>query len=170
LNFKNFISTVTSILLLSVSAVAYCDNEPSYEDTVSLITKTMASNTSDVRKESYGYIRFTKCIMEYNVAGTYPVGDLYNIKFSNINFASLNYQGSRAGHDYTAFVILNFKEPFQSKGDFKDITIHTAVINVSDNDAAQVLLKAFLHLGELCGAPGMAVGGSGSSPVLAPDK
>lgn len=152
MNLAHLISITTVTLLLSINSTAYCDNGPSYEDTVKFITDTMASSTSDARKESYGYIRFTKCNLDYNVSGTYPVGDPYNITFSGINFSSLDDQGAKAGYDYTAFIFLSFNDPFRSKGDFRDIAIHTAVINVSTEEKAQALLKAFLHLGELCGA------------------
>ena len=137
--------------LLSGS-IAYCDSGPSYEETVKSIKDAMLSSTSDARKESYNYIRFDQCTFNYNVLGTYPVGDLYDIKFSNIDFSSLNNQASRTGHDYTAFVILNFNQPFRSKGNFIDLTIRTLVVNVSTDEKAQLLLKAFSHLGDLCGA------------------
>ena len=149
---KNIILITTTIFFFLFSGIAYCDNELSYDDTVNLIQKTMASSSSDYRKESYGYINLNKCRLDYNVFGTYPVGDLYNIKFSNIDFSSLNYQISKAGHDYTAFIILNFNNSFQSKDDLKTLTIRTVVVNVSTEENAQILFKAFLHLGELCGA------------------
>jgi hypothetical protein len=151
-NNKNFMQIIAFILFLSISGIAYCGNDLSYDGTVNLIKDTMASSTSDYRKESYGYIRFNNCSLDFNVFGTYPVGDLYNIKFSNIDFSSLNYQVSKIDHDYTAFIILNFNNSFQSKDDSKDLTIRTVVINVSTDDKAQILFKAFLHLGELCGA------------------
>jgi hypothetical protein len=151
--YKNIIPIIATILFLLLNGIAYCDNELSYDETVNLIKDTMANSTSDARKESYGYIRFNKCNLDYNVFGTYPVGDLYNIKSSNIDFSSLNYQLSKTGHDYTAFIILNFNNNIQSKDDFKDLTIRTVVINVSTDEKAQILFKAFLHLGELCGAP-----------------
>jgi hypothetical protein len=113
----------------------------------------MANSTSDYRKESYGYIRFDKCSLDFNVLGTYPVGDLYNIKFNTIDFSSLNARVSKAGHDYTAFIILNFNNSFQFKDQFRDLSIHTVVVNVSTDEKAQLLFNAFLHLGELCGAP-----------------
>jgi hypothetical protein len=150
---KNIIAMTAIILSLLKSSIAYCDNGPSYEDTVKSIKVTMASSTSDARKESYNYIRFNKCIMDYNVLGTYPVGDLYNIKFSNIDFSSFNYKASRTGHDYTAFIILNFDKPLHSKGDFVDLTIRTLVVNVSNDEKAQLLFKAFSDLGDLCGTP-----------------
>jgi hypothetical protein len=59
---------------------------------------------------------------------------------------------SKEGHDYTAFIILNFNKPFQSNDGSKILTIRTAVINVSDDEKAHTLFQAFLRLGELCGA------------------
>jgi hypothetical protein len=149
---KNLTSIIFTIVLILISSIAYCDNERSYDDTVKLITETMANSTSDYRKESYGYIRINNCILDYNVSGTYPVGDFYNIKFSNIDLSSLNYQESKVGHDYTAFIILNFNNYFKSENNSKDLTIHTVVVNVSTDEKAQILFKAFLHLGMLCGA------------------
>ena len=149
---KNIISTIAAVLLIVNSSIAYSDDDISYDDTVTLIKETMANSTSDYRRESYGYIRFDKCSLDYNVLGTYPVGDIYNIRFSNIDFTSLNYQASKAGHDYTAFVILNFDNPFQYNDGFKNLTISTTVVNVSSDEKAQILYKAFLHLRELCGA------------------
>jgi hypothetical protein len=150
INSLTFIAIIIVVLLINGNA--YSDNERSYDDTVKLIKETMANSTSDYRKENYGYINISKCNMDYNVAGTYPVGDLYNIKFSNIDLSSLNYQLSKVGHDYTAFIILNFNKNFQAKDDFKDLTIRTVVVNVSTDEKAQLLFKEFLHLGELCGA------------------
>ena len=150
---KNFIPIITTILFILINGIAYCDNEPSYDNTVNLIKETMYNSTSEVRKESYDYIKFDKCSLNYNVIGAYPFDDIYNIKFVNIDFSSLNYQNSKVGHDYTAFIILNFKNGFRSKNSFKEIIIHTLVVNVSTDEKAQVLFNAFLHLGELCDAP-----------------
>jgi hypothetical protein len=141
-----------AVLLVSINGIALCDAELSYEATVDQVKETMVNSTSDYRKESYGYIRFNKCILDYNVSGTYPVGDLYNIKYSAIDFSTLNYQASKVGHDYTAFIILNFNKPIQANDQFKELTIRTIVINVYDDEKAQILFRAFLHLGELCGA------------------
>jgi len=149
---KNIITILATFSSLCISGIAYCDDELSYDDTVDLIQKTMVGSASDVRMESYGYIRFDKCSLDYKVSGTYPAGGLYDIKFSNIDFSSLNYKESSVGHDYTAFMMLNFKNAFQSKYDSKEISIHTAVINVSNDEKAQILFQAFLHLGELCSA------------------
>ena len=149
---KNIIFITAIILSLLSSGITYGDDGPSYEATVNSIKATMAGSTSDARKESYNYIRFNKCIMDYNVLGTYPVGSLYDIRFSGVDFSSLNYQASRTGHDYTAFIILNFDKPLHSKGDFIDLTIRTLVVNVSNDEKAQLLYRAFSHLGDLCGA------------------
>jgi hypothetical protein len=150
---QNILSIAAAVLFLLVSDIAHCDNEPSYDDTVNLIKETMAGSTSDYRKERYGYIKFDKCSLDYSVSGMYPVGDLYNMKFSNIDFSSLNYQESKTGHDYTAFIILNFKNYVQYKDDVKSLKIRTIVVNVFSDEKAHLLFKAFLHLGKLCGAP-----------------
>ena len=149
---KNIVSIMAAIFFLLISGVAYCDNGLSYDDTVNLIKETMANSTSDYRKESYGHIRFDKCRLDYNLSGTYPVGDLYKMKFSNIDLSSLNYRLSKAGHDYTAFIILNFNNSIQYSDEIKELKINTIVVNVSTDEKAQILFKAFLHLGELCGA------------------
>jgi hypothetical protein len=149
---KDIISITTVMSFFLFNGIAYCNSDQSYSDTVDVIMKTMAGSTSDYRKESYGYIRLNKCSLDYSVSGTYPVGDLYTIRYSNIDFSSLNYEASKAGHDYTAFIILNFKNPIKAKDRSNDLTIHTVVVNVSDDEKAQILFKAFLHLGELCGA------------------
>jgi len=149
---KTSISIITSVFFLSATVIACCGSELSYDETVNLLKDTMAISTSDARKESYGYIKFDKCSLNYMVSGTYPVGDLYNISFSNIDFSSLNYQATKAGHDYTAFVILNFDNYFTAKDDSKELTIRTTVINVSSDEKAQILYRAFLRLGELCGS------------------
>lgn len=146
-------SLIITFIFLLVTRNACCMDELSYDDTVNFITETMANNTSDARKESYGYIKIDKCILDYNVMGTYPVGDLYDLKFSNIDFSSLDDQLSKTGHDYTAFIILNFKNQFQFKGDSKELNIRTVVVNVSSDEKAQKLFDAFLHLGKLCRAP-----------------
>lgn len=141
-------------MLLSMESITYGASGSSYEDTVTLIKKTMVSSTSDYRQESYNYIKFDKCIMNYNVLGTFPSGGLYDIKYGGIDFSSLNYQVSKLGHDYTAFMILNFGKEIHAKDDTNDWKIHTVVVNVSDDHNAAILFKAFLHLGELCGAGG----------------
>ena len=148
----NLVSILTAVLLLLSSAIGCCAGDASYEETVSTIKSVMAGSTSDARKESYNYIRIDKCTLEYNVLGTFPSGGLYNIKYSGMDFSGLKYQGSKAGHDYTAFVVLNFKKELHAKDDSKDLAIRTVVVNVSDDASAQVLYRAFLQLGELCGA------------------
>lgn len=148
----NIIAIMTAVLLLLGSTIGHCAGEASYDETVSTILKTMAGSTSEARKESYNYIRIDKCTLEYNVLGTFPSGGLYNIKYSGLDFSGLKYQGSKAGHDYTAFVTLNFKNDLHAKDGSKDLAIRTIVVNVSDDAGAQVLYQSFLQLGELCGA------------------
>ena len=139
--------------LLAIGTAAYCDSGRSYDATVEVIQKTMIGSDSGIRKESYGYIRFDKCIMEYNVRGTYPVGELYNLKFSNIDFSSLNPAGCKIGHDYTDFVILDFDTYLKRTDNSTDMMIRSIVINASPDEKTELLFKAFLHLGELCRAP-----------------
>ena len=140
---KKLIPVVTAFLFLLINGLAYGSNGLSYEDTVKTIKETMASNASYARKESYHYIKFNGCNLDYNVSGTYPVGTTYNLRFSNLDFTGLNPQLSKTGHDYTAFVTLNFNNYFHSKDDFKDIKIRTVVVNVSTDESAQLLFKAF---------------------------
>ena len=147
---NNSIALLIAFICLAITCNAFCINEPSYEDTVNVITETMLNSTSDARKESYDYLRFNKCSLDYHVMGTYPVGDLYDIKFTNIDFTSINTQLSKTGHDYTAFIILNFKNAIQYKDEFKEFAIRTVVVNVSSDEKAQKLFEAFLHLGKLC--------------------
>jgi hypothetical protein len=149
---RNILSITAAVLVVSLNGSAYGLNEVAYNDAVRFIATTMAGATSDARKESYNYIRFDKCKMEYNVLGTYPVGELYDTKFSNIDFATLNPRMSRTGHDYTAFIQLNFASPLRSKGNFNEMALSNLVVNVSSDEKAQLLFKAFLYLGELCGA------------------
>jgi hypothetical protein len=149
---KIIASILTTMTLLLVGATAYCDSELSYDETVNVITKTMIGSDSGIRKENYGYIRFDKCSMEYNVLGTYPVGELYNLKFSNIDFSSLNTAGCKTGNDYTDFVILDFNTPLTRTDNGKDMMIRSIVINASPDDQTKLLFKSFLHLGELCRA------------------
>jgi len=75
------------------------------------------------------------------------------MKFANSDFSSLNDQVSKTDHDFTAFIILNFRNNLRYKDDSKELTIRTVVVNVSSNQKAQKLFDAFLHLGALCGAP-----------------
>lgn len=147
---KCIVSMLATLFIVLNSCVAYCAQKVSYEDTVDLIKETMVSSTSVARQESYGYIRLESCTMDYNVSGTYPVGDTYNINYSNLNFSGLNQQASKAGHDYTSFIILNFDKQIQSKSNNEILNIHTVVINVSDDAKAAILFKAFSDLGKLC--------------------
>ena len=152
LRFKKYAAAAAALLFLAVNGSAYGDNDLSLDETVQLLTQTMADSTSVARKESYRNIHFDTCVLDYTVSGTYPVGDPYTIRYSAIDFGSLNYQMSKEGHDYTAFLILNFNKPFQSNDGSKILAIRTTVINVSNDEKAHMLYKAFLHLGELCGA------------------
>jgi len=155
MKFVNINALVATVLSLSLSCLAYGGNELSYEDTVKLISKTMDDNTSDARKEHYAYIKFDNCVLQYKVSGTFPVGTLYDIKFSNIDFSSLNEHQSKVDHDYTDFLLLNFRNPAKYEIDGADIPIHTVIINTSDGESAKTLFNAFLHLGKLCGAKGL---------------
>jgi hypothetical protein len=146
------IPAIAAILFLSMSCVAYGDNGLSYHDTVNLIRKTMSSNTSVARQESYGYIKIDKCLLDYKVFGTFPVGTPYEITISGIDFSSLNYHQSKTGNDYTYFVILNFIKPAVYRINGTDLPIHTVVINTFDDESKIMLFHAFLHLGELCSA------------------
>jgi len=148
----NIISGLTAALFLTLSCIAYGDNKLSYDKTVQLISKTMADNTSAARQESYGYIKIDGCKLEYQVSGAYPVGTLYDIKFSNIDFSSLNKQQSKVGRDYTDFILLNFENQAKYRLNGVDKSVQTVVINSSDAESAKILFQAFLHLGELCGA------------------
>jgi hypothetical protein len=148
----NIIPAIVVILFLTKSCIAYGDNGLSYDATVNLIKKTMSGNTSVARQESYEYIKIDKCILDYKVFGTFPVGTPYEIKFSGIDFSSLNYQQSKIGHDYTDFIILNFIKPALYRINGTDLPIHTVVVNTFDDKSKKILFDAFLHLGELCSA------------------
>jgi len=141
---------VVTIVLLAMQSVAYCDSGLSYAETVRLIKTTMVDNPSDYRKESYGTINFDKCSLAYSVAGTYPVGDIYNIKFSTIDFSSLDPQESKTGKDYTPFIVLSFNDYFKANDGSQELKLRTLVVNLCSEEKAEVLFKAFLHLGELC--------------------
>jgi len=154
---NNITFLVVTIVLLAMQSIAYCDSGLSYDETVSLIKATMVDNPSDFRKESSGAINFDKCSLAYSVAGTYPVGDLYNIKFSAIDFSSLDPQESKTGNDYTPFIVLSFNNYFSSQDGYRQLKLRTLVVNLSSEEKAEVLFKAFLHLGELCRGRGMAV-------------
>jgi len=150
---KNMVSVLATLSSLLTCGTARCDSGLSYDDTVKLIKNSMVNSSSGIRQESYEYIRFDKCRMDYEVLGTYPVGDLYDLKFSGIDFSSLNASASQVGHDYTDFVILSFTSSLIRTDRSKDMKIRTVVINAAPEDKTRRLLKAFLHLGELCGAP-----------------
>lgn len=149
------IALVSMTCFLSSSKLSYCDSGLSYDDTVALIKKTMANNTSSYRQESYGYIKFDRCGLEYEVAGKYPVGSTYNIKYSGIDISSINPRESKVGHDYTAFLILSFKSYLEYNTGSNSLRVKTIVINASDDGATQKLLAAFLHLGQLCNPRGL---------------
>jgi hypothetical protein len=128
-----------------------CVPSSPYNDTVKLIKELLSGSSSAVRKESYSYIRFSECILDYKVSGTYPIGTPYEIKFSDIDFTSLNYQGSKVGKDYSDYIVLNFNNPANYKTFSDELTVHTIVMDAASNEQAQALFKAFLHLGEICG-------------------
>lgn len=153
----NITLLVTIIVFWALQSIAYCDSGLSYEETVKLIKTTMADNPSDYRKERYGAIQFDKCRLDYGVAGTYPVGDLYDFKFSAIDFSSLDPRTSKTGNDYTPFIILSFTNYFSARDSYRELQLRTLVVNLSSEEKAAVLFKAFLHLGELCHGGGMAV-------------
>lgn len=152
---KNSSLLIGTILLLAMQGIAYCDSSLSYSETVRLIKTTMMDSPSDYRKESYGAIIFDRCSLDYSVAGTYPVGDLYNIKFSNIDFSSLDPREAKTGNDYTPFIILGFENYFTSRDSDQELQLRNLVINLSSEKKAEVLFKAFLRLGEICRGDGM---------------
>jgi len=154
---NNITLLVVSIVLLAMQSSAYCDTGLSYAETVKLIKSTMEDSPSEYRKESYGAIKFDGCRLDYSVAGTYPVGDLYNIRFSAIDFSSLNPQGSKTGNDYTPFIVLSFENYFDSRDGYQELQLRNLVVNLASEEKAAVLVKAFLRLGELCRTHGMAV-------------
>jgi hypothetical protein len=135
-----------------VSGTGHCSSERTYTATVEFIKDLLPGISSDVRNESYGYIRFNKCTLDYTVSGTYPVGTPYNIAFSNIDFSTLDYRTSKTGADSSHYIILNFTRPFGQKHYSDERTVSTVVIDAASHEQAQTLFKAFLHLGELCGA------------------
>lgn len=146
---KCIVPMLTTLFIVLNSCLAYCEQNISYQNTVDLIKKTMTSSTSVARQESYGYIRLENCIMDYNVSGTYPVGDTYNINYSSLNFSGLNQHLSKAGHDYTSFITLNFDKQIESKSNNEILNIHTVVVNVSNDAKAAILFNLIsknLHL------------------------
>lgn len=149
---RNIVSILVTILSIVLSGVAYCDNIPSYDDVANNIEEIMINNPSEARKERYGYVHINNCRMDYNVLGTYPVGELYNIKYSNMDFSNINYKLSRTGHDYTSFLILKFNNDIKYNDGIKELAVRTVVINIASDEKARELFKAFQQLGELCGA------------------
>ena len=147
---KNCISIVAAVLMM-ISTSAY-GAVASYEEITKIIDSTMRSSLSVARKESYGAIKFDRCKLEYTVSGTYPSGGLYTIKFSDLDFTSLNVNNSKTGQDYTDFIILNFNRKFSYKSDIDNLMVATTVINAADNEGANTLFKAFSLLGTFCGA------------------
>jgi len=129
-----------------------CVSSSPYNNTVKLIKELLPGISSNVRKEVYSFVRFDKCLLDYNVSGTYPVGTPYDINYSNIDFSSLNFQGSKIGVDSSYFIILDFNNPFNYKTVSSERTVRTVVIDAASYEQAQTLFKAFLRLGELCGA------------------
>jgi len=148
----NIILVLTAVLFLASNWSAYGGNGLAYNETVTLISNTMAEKTSAARKESYGSIKIDRCILDYQVSGTYPGGTPYDIKFSDIDFSSLNPDQSKTGQDYTDFILLNFGTPARYRLNAADRSVQTIVINTADAESAKILLQAFLRLGELCGA------------------
>lgn len=146
----NQIIILAIFCLLSSNKTAHCDSGPSYDETVALIKETMSSSTSSYRQESYGYIKLDRCNLEYEVAGKYPVGSFYDIKYSAIDLSSINPQESKFSHDYTAFLVLSFNKYLHYSTSSGSLKIKTIVINTSDDEAARKLYTAFLHLGDLC--------------------
>jgi len=151
----NVVTVMAALVLATMGRPARGDNGLSYDDTVQLISRTMVGNTSVARLERYGYIRMDRCVMNYKVFGTFPVGTPYEIIFGGIDFSSLNRQQSTVGRDYTDFLILNFSKPATYRIDATEIPIHSVVINTFDGASARTLFDAFQHLGELCGAGGL---------------
>ncbi|HEY5975537.1 MAG TPA: hypothetical protein VIU41_12410 [Geobacteraceae bacterium] len=152
MRFTNLLTIAVTISIISMNGIGYCDSGLQYGETVAFIKNALPGISSDVRKESYGYIRFNECNLDYNVAGNYPVGTSYDISFKQIDFSSLNYQKSKVGVDSSYFIILNFNKSFISRIYSNERTVSTVVIDAASNEQAQTLFKAFLHLGELCGA------------------
>lgn len=144
-------SIIAALSMLLLATVSY-GSDATYEELTKMVVSTMGNNLSAARQESYGPIKFDKCTFEYTVSGVYPSGGLYTIRFSDMDIASLNPGNSKAGYDYTSFVILNFDKEFSYKSAIDDIKVRTTVINTADDAAAQTLFAAFSRLGKLCGA------------------
>ena len=150
---KHCITLIATFLFLSICGTGYCDNGLSYNDTVKLIKELMPNISSNIRKESYGYINFHECILDYNVSGTFPVGTPYDIKYSNIDFSSFNHEVSKVNdskNDPSNFIIVNFNNSINYVTASNDFPVHTIVIDAASYGQAQTLFKLFKHLGELC--------------------
>jgi hypothetical protein len=129
-----------------------CVPSSPYNDTVKMIKELLPVISSNIRKENYSFIKFNKCTLSYNVTGTYPIGTPYDINYSNIDFSSLNYQGSKVGGDSSYFIMLDFNNPVNYKTYSNEQKVHVILIDAANYELAQTLFKAFSHLGELCGA------------------
>jgi hypothetical protein len=147
---KSRVIAIVVVSLLSITNFAYCDSGSSYEESVAQVRETMTFHTSLFRQESYGYIEFDNCKLNYNVVGMYPAGGPYNIKYNNIDLSTFNPTQSKTGHDYTAYVVLNFDKNLEYRSTVNTLQIRTIVINVSDDQASQTLLNGFTRLGQLC--------------------
>jgi hypothetical protein len=116
----------------------------------------MRFHTSTYRKESYDYVDVDFCDFAYRVSGTFPNGGgrQYRILYLDMDLSSLDYASCETGHDYTPFVVLNFKKQFRAIEPGRQLWIKSVVINLSDDEAAKRLLGAFYNLADLCGARG----------------
>ena len=149
---KNIITIVAFAFVLSLPTTCRSDYDLPYPDTVETIKNLMPAISSNVRKEVYGNIKFNNCILEYSVAGFYPVGTPYNKSYSNIDLASLNPENSKTGADSSDYILLYFNKPLDLLDGTLQRTTNVVVIDASSNERAQTLFEAFLHLGELCRA------------------
>lgn len=145
-------------LVLSLSTAAACHGAgTSYDSTIASLTTAMAESTSTYRKETYDYITFDKCILNYKVSGTHGSGATYTTKWTGIDFSTFNVKESKAGSDYAGFVMLNFGTPALYDNGNATVPAHTVVVVVSDRGQAEALFKLFKRLGDLCrvqGGPG----------------
>jgi hypothetical protein len=154
---NNITLLIVALVLLTLPGIASCGDSRSYTETVNFIRTTMADYPSEYRKETYGPITFASCRLDYSVAGAYPVGDLYDIKFTGIDFSTLDPREAKTGNDYTPFIILSFKNHFTSRDGYQELKLRNLVINLSSEAKAAELYRAFLHLGALCSCQGRAV-------------
>ncbi|MBJ6726705.1 hypothetical protein [Geomesophilobacter sediminis] len=153
--------SLVSLLSLSAVPLARAENTGSYPETVAAIERIMNCSKSPVRNDTYPYLRFQNCRLDYVVSGTYPVGTPYTLSFTGLDFSGLNPAESRTGHDYTAFVLLYFGTPFTYRDDVQEIKVRSTVVNVANDKDAAALLKAFFRLGELCRENGRDAAKSG---------